>query len=209
MAGNTSSQPEFSLKDPGGDRIVNPTVSASSQTDTILMAEVNSSRQNRLAAGAGRACEVALQQYLDTSPDIFKVRSGEFRGMRVPENLRCGIFQSNVAVEAGLINPRDVTVRALEFGALMQRQGFRAETFDPKKNYPNGTYIVGEGARDGTNSRHVGIICDGQLIHTNMGRVRNEPVSNKFFPGAYDRMRVYIPPRPINRAEIDANLMQA
>jgi hypothetical protein len=129
--------------------------------------------------------------------------------MRVPEQLRCATFQSNVAERAGLIGRNDITVRALEFGDMMQRKGYREERFQPGKPYPDGTYIVGEGARDGTNSRHVAMVCQGRLLHTRDGKVVNEPISAKFSPGAYDRMRVYIPPRGSQRAELDPIILNA
>lgn len=164
-----------------------------------MLAEVNKLRASQPPSSSpdkpGEACRLAMDQYLHISPDIFDVKSGRYKGMQVPEALRCGIFQSNIAEAAGIISGREVTVRALEFGDLMKRKGYHPENFDPNKHYPDGTYIVGNGARDGTNSRHVALICNGQLIHTKEGKVVNEPISNKFSPGAYDKITVYIPPR--------------
>jgi hypothetical protein len=170
------------------------------QANELMFAEVH---QTRSIAGApqphgrgpGEACRIAVQQYIDTSPDIFKVHSGQFKGMKVPEQLRCGIFNSNIAKEAGLINASEVTVRAVELGQTMKRHGYQEQTFKPGKHYPDGTYIVGIGANDGTNSRHIAMVCGDRLIHTHDGKVVNWPIEQKFFPGAYDSMKVYIPPK--------------
>jgi hypothetical protein len=184
--------------------------SPSAKTDDKMMAEVVQARtEGGSAAGPGRACQLAVQQYVDASPDIFKVKSGEFKGMKVPEAVRCAVFQSNVAEAAGLIRPSEVTVRALEFGELMHKKGYREETFKPGQPYPDGTYIVGNGAHDGTNSRHVGMVCGGRLIHTFEGKVVNWPISQKFSKGAYDQMKVYIPPAGSRRAELDPEITNA
>ncbi len=91
----------------------------------------------------------AMKAYRSQDPKIFDVRSGPFAGMKVPEHLRCAIFQSNLAVKAGLIRPGEVTVRAIEFGNLMLRKGYKQEGFVPGKSYPDGTYIVGAGGGAG------------------------------------------------------------
>jgi hypothetical protein len=184
--------------------------SGKASTDDTLMAEVVKVRaEGGTSGGPGRACQLAVQQYLDTSPDIFKVKSGEFKGMKVPESVRCAVFQSNIAEAAGLISPRDVTVRALEFGELMHSKGYREQTFKPGQSYPDGTYIVGNGAHDGTNSRHVGMVCGGRLIHTFEGKVVNWPISQKFSAGSYDSIKVYIPPAGSRRAELDPEITNA
>ena len=162
--------------------------SDTSEPGAMLMAEVIASRQP-----ANRPASVgmfALQEFRNPSSDIFDVKSGQFKGMQVPEDLRCAIFQSNLAVKAGIIKPGEVTVRALEFEKTLKSHGYKSEAFSPGKSYPDGTYIVGEGARDGTNSRHVSMVVGGKLVHTKEGAIVNEPISNKFFPGAYDRMTV-------------------
>lgn len=174
----------------------------SSSTDDILMQEVAFARTN--AASPGRACALAMEQYLHPSRDIFEVKSGRFRGMNVPESLRCAIFQSNIALAAGLIRPSEVTVRALDFGKLMQSKNYHMENFRNGARYPDGTYIVGEGARDGTNSRHVAMVCGGRLIHTRDGKIVNEAISQKFSKGAYDSIKVYIPPGGRRTAQSDS-----
>ncbi len=136
----------------------------------------------------------AMKYYASQDSNIFNVNSGRFKGMDVPENLRCAIFQSNLAVKAGLISPGEVTVRAIEFGKLMQSKGYKSETFVPGKSYPNGTYIVGAGGGSDGENNHVGLVLNGKLMHTHAGRINYEAVSNKFRRGAYDDMRVYIPP---------------
>jgi hypothetical protein len=136
----------------------------------------------------------AMKAYNSPDPKIFDVSSGPYKGMNVPEALRCAIFQSNLAVKAGLIRPGEVTVRAVEFGNLMQRKGYKQETFTPGKSYPDGTYIVGEGGgRDG-DKNHVGMVLNGKLMHTRAGSINFESIESKFRRGAYDEMRVYIPP---------------
>lgn len=174
----------------------------SSNTDDVLMQEVAFSRTN--PASPGRACQLAMEQYQHQSRDIFDVKSGPFKGMQVPESLRCAIFQSNIAVAAGLIRPSEVTVRALDFGKLMQSKNYHEQPFREGARYPDGTYIVGEGARDGTNSRHVAMVCGGRLIHTRDGKIVNEAISQKFSNGAYDRIKVYIPPGSRRTAESDS-----
>ncbi len=161
---------------------------SSSESNAILISEVIASRQ--AAKGRDSLATLALQEFRNPSSEIFEVKSGQFKGMKVPENLRCAIFQSNLAVKAGIIKASEVTVRALEFERTLRRHGYKSESFNPGKSYPDGTYIVGEGARDGTNSRHVAMVYAGKLIHTKNGAIVNEPISNKFFPGAYDRMTV-------------------
>jgi hypothetical protein len=176
-----------------------------------LLAESVEIRQGEIqlaAAGPRRsACEIAAREYNNPSSSIFKVNSGEFKGYKVPEALRCAIFQSNVAKEAGIISASDVTIRAVDFGQMIQGKGYRAENFSLTRNYPNGTYLVGVGANDGTNSRHVAMVCDGKLIHTKNGQIVNEPISNKFFAGAYDKVTAYIPPaRRSATAYLDAGM---
>lgn len=161
---------------------------SSSESGAILMSEVIASRQP--TKGRDSVGTLALQEFRNPSSDIFEVKSGQYKGMQVPEDLRCAIFQSNLAVKAGIIKAGEVTVRALEFEKILKKHGYKSESFDPGKSYPDGTYIVGEGARDGTNSRHVSMVFAGKLIHTRDGAIVNEPISNKFFPGAYDRMTV-------------------
>lgn len=160
----------------------------SSETDNRFLTELSASRQARRTEKS--IGEIALRELKNPRDEIFNVKSGQYRGMPVPEQLRCAIFQSNIAVEAGIIKPGEVTIRALEFEKVLKKHGYKSEAFDPSRGYPDGTYIVGEGARDGTNSRHVSLVFAGMLIHTKDGVVVNEPISNKFFPGAYDRMTV-------------------
>jgi hypothetical protein len=163
-----------------------------------MLAEV---QQVRYSAGApqpshaDKAARLASGQLVDQSDDIFKVKSGPFKGMQVPDDLRCGIFASNIAVKAGIISPSEVTVRALEFAQTIKKHGYHEETFKPGKNYPDGSYIVGNGAHDGTNSRHVAMVVGGHLVHTNKGNIVEWPIEKKFFPGAYDSMKVYTPPK--------------
>ncbi len=137
----------------------------------------------------------AMRYYRSQDPKIFDVRSGPYAGMVVPEALRCAIFQSNLAVKAGLIRPDEVTVRAIEFGNLIQRKGYQRETFVPGKSYPDGTYIVGAGGGTEGDTNHVALVLNGKLLHTRAGRIENEPIASKFRAGAYDQMRVYIPPQ--------------
>lgn len=136
------------------------------------------------------------QRYLASQdPSVFEVRSGRFKGMKVDENLRCAIFQSNIAVKAGLISPSEVTVRAVEFGQLVKSKGYREERFDPKKEYPDGAYIVGKGGGPSAERNHVALVWNDKMIHTSGGEIRHDPFSVRFRPGAYDSIRVYIPPR--------------
>lgn len=165
---------------------------AGDQTAQLLLADVNSSRRQPTSSNnpiqmVGRAAE---REFRNPSPDIFTVKGGPYKGMDVPNQLRCAIFQSNLAVEAGILKPNEVTVRALDLEQTLKRHGYKSEAFSPDKSYPNGTYIVGEGARDGTNSRHIAMVWNGKLIHTRDGAIVNEPISSKFFTGAYDRMTV-------------------
>jgi hypothetical protein len=136
----------------------------------------------------------AMRAYRSQDQKIFDVPSGPFAGMKVPEALRCAIFQSNLAVKAGLIRPGEVTVRAIEFGNLMASKGYKQEGFVPGKSYPDGTYIVGAGGGSDGDKNHVGLVLSGKLMHTHAGRINYESISNKFRRGAYDEMRVYIPP---------------
>ncbi len=133
-------------------------------------------------------------------PSIFEVKSGRFKGMIVPENLRCAIFQSNIAVKAGIISPSEVTVRASEFGSLIQSKGYKPEKFVPGKSYPDGTYIVGVGGGKDGEANHVGLVLNGRMLHTSKGNINYESITARFRQGSYDRMTVYIPPgrtRPI------------
>lgn len=192
---------------------------ASDSIDRILMADVNFTRMEpglRLTDDAGAQPQhlemaglfssstdskvqklesEAMKYYRSQDPKIFDVRSGPYAGMVVPEALRCAIFQSNLAVKAGLIRPGEVTVRAIEFGNLMQRKGYKQETFVPGKSYPDGAYIVGAGGGTDGDTNHVALVLNGKLLHTRAGRITNEPISSKFRAGAYDQMRVYIPPQ--------------
>lgn len=136
----------------------------------------------------------AMKAYSRQDQKIFDVRSGPYAGMQVPENLRCAIFQSNLAVKAGLIRPNEVTVRAIEFGNLMLRKGYKQEGFVPGKSYPDGSYIVGAGGGTDGDKNHVGMVLKGKLMHTRAGRINFESIESKFHRGAYDEMRVYIPP---------------
>jgi hypothetical protein len=168
-----------------------------------LLAESIQIRQEMAAGPRRTACEIALSEYQNPSSDIFKVKSGEFAGYNVPPTLRCAIFQSNVAVRDGLIKPSEVTIRALEFGALVQSKGYRAQPFSMAQKYPDGTYIVGNGGNGNNEGRHVAMVCNGRLIHTRNGRIVNEPISAKFGPGSYDSITAYIPPNR-RRAVADA-----
>ncbi len=195
----------------------------SDSTDQLLMADVNFTRAQPRAKDAGdpQAIELssvfardnsgldsklqkleseAYKYYGSQDRKIFDVRSGAYAGMRVPEALRCAIFQSNLAVKAGLISPSEVTVRAIEFGHLMQRKGFKQETFVPGRSYPDGTYIVGANGGAEGNRNHVGLVLNGKLMHTNGGRILYESVGNRFPAGAFPQMRVYIPPAARTRA---------
>jgi hypothetical protein len=78
---------------------------------------------------------------------------------------------------------------------LMQRKGYQKEAFVPGKSYPDGTYIVGAGGGTDGDRNHVGVVLNGRLLHTRAGRVENEAIASKFRAGAYDQMRVYIPPQ--------------
>jgi len=170
-----------------------PSVAVFQDTDNILMAEVNLLRGQPV--GRGSDASSIAQSYVDNpESSVFDVTSGRYKGMEVPERLRCAIFQSNVAVAAGLIRPGEVTVRALEFGSLLEKKGFSAQTFDPDQDYPTGSYIVGEGGHDGNEGRHVAMINDGRLVHTREGVVVNDPILSKFYEGSYDRITVYTPP---------------
>lgn len=217
MNSNTSARPWVE-----GDRSRdNATKVVSDATDRILMDDVISTRdatrvQNRevqtpatdylelvgifkpdrggLDGKLQNLESLAMNSYSSQDQSIFNVNSGRFRGMDVPVNLRCAIFQSNLAVKAGLISPGEVTVRALEFGRLMHNKGYKSETFVPGKSYPNGTYIVGAGGGAGMETNHVGLVLNGKLMHTNAGRIKYEDIGNKFHRGAYNEMRVYIPP---------------
>lgn len=146
----------------------------------------------------------AMKAYRSQDQKIFDVRSGPYAGMRVPEHLRCAIFQSNLAVKAGLIRPGEVTVRAIEFGNLMQRKGYKQESFVPGRSYPDGSYIVGSGGGVDGDRNHIGMVLNGKLMHTNAGRINYESIGNKFRRGAYNEMRVYIPPgRRVASADIN------
>lgn len=185
-------------KDAGDGSSVADDVHANAQQQ--MLAEVNQHRSNAGAPqpshrGTAEAVRFATQQYMDPSSDIFSVKSGPFKGMKVPDQLRCGIFASNVAVEAGIISPGEVTVRAVEFAETVKRHGYQEQPFKPGQTYPDGSYIVGVGAHDGTNSRHVAMIAGGRLIHTHDGQIVNWPIEQKFFAGAYDSIKVYTPPK--------------
>ncbi|HIA53164.1 MAG TPA: hypothetical protein EYN91_13925 [Candidatus Melainabacteria bacterium] len=127
-------------------------------------------------------------------PSIFEVKSGRFKGMEVPENLRCAIFQSNIAVKAGIIRPNEVTVRASEFGSLIQSKGYKPEKFVPGKSYPDGTYIVGVGGGKDGETNHVGLVLNGQMLHTSKGNINYESITARFRQGSYNRITVYVPP---------------
>jgi len=215
MNTNVSSQPWVE----GGDRSHRDAANAASEaTARALLVDVNESRAllptkavkdgqtpsdylemtslfgNNLDRKIERV-QTEAKRYLQTQdPKIFEVNSGRFAGMQVPESLRCAIFQSNIAVLGGLIGRHEVTVRAIEFGNLIQRKGFEQERFVPGRQYPDGSYIVGQGGRGANEANHVALIVDGKILHTRAGRIEHEPISSKFRPGSYQQMRVYIPP---------------
>ncbi len=169
-----------------------PTDDARTQPDHIELASIfNTSGDSHVQ----KLESLALKYYQSQDPKIFEVKSGRFAGMQVPEYLRCAIFQSNLAVQAGLIKPGEVTVRAIEFGNLMKSKGYSEETFVPGKSYPNGTYIVGAGGGSNGERNHVGLVLNGKLLHTQAGGINYESIGNKFKRGAYDEMHVYIPPK--------------
>ncbi|MCC6979583.1 MAG: hypothetical protein IT343_14790 [Candidatus Melainabacteria bacterium] len=202
----------------GGDRSSRDTTHVvSDSTAHTLMAEVNLTRAamparearneqtpsdylvmaglfgNNLDSKVEKAQSEAMRYYHSQDSRIFDVNSGRFAGMQVPENLRCAIFQSNIALKAGLINRSEVTVRAVEFGNLIKRKGYEQERFDPNRSYPNGSYIVGSGGGPDAESNHVAMVINGNLLHTRAGRIVNEPIRSKF-PGSYSNIRVYVPP---------------
>lgn len=202
----------------GGDRSNRDTTNvASDSTAHTLMAEVNLMRAampakevrseqtpsdylvmaglfgNNLDSKVEKAQSEAMRYYHSQDRRIFDVKSGRFAGMQVPEHLRCAIFQSNIAVLAGLINRSEVTVRAVEFGNLIRRKGYEQERFTPGKSYPNGSYIVGAGGGPDGERNHVAMVVNGNLLHTKAGRIVHEPISHKF-PGSYSDLRVYVPP---------------
>lgn len=183
-------------KEPATFQVARADSASAANTYEVMITEVLRAQQIPAARTIGdRVAAKAHEQSLDLSADIFEAKTGRFRGVDIPKNLRCAIFQSNVADAADIIKPREVTVRALEFGDLIRRKGWTPQTFDPNKEYPNGTYLVGKGSLDGTNSRHVAIIYDGQIVHTKQGRVVREPIANKFAPGSYAEIKAYLPPR--------------
>ncbi|MBX9948944.1 MAG: hypothetical protein K2Y39_07265 [Candidatus Obscuribacterales bacterium] len=137
---------------------------------------------------------VGMKYQASQDPSIFEVNSGRFRGMTVPENLRCAIFQSNIAVKAGIISPSEVTVRASEFGSLIQSKGYKPEKFVPGKSYPDGTYIVGIGGGKDGETNHVGLVLNGQMLHTSKGDINYESITARFRQGSYNRITVYVPP---------------
>lgn len=138
---------------------------------------------------------IGMQYQGSQDPSIFEVKSGRFKGFDVPENLRCAIFQSNIAVMAGIIKPGDVTIRASEFGSMIQSKGYKPEKFVPGKSYPDGTYIVGVGGGKDGEANHVGLVLNGRMLHTSKGHINYESITARFRQGSYDRITVYTPPR--------------
>lgn len=142
-----------------------------------------------------RKVEAAAFRYQSSQdPSVFEVRSGKYKGLDVPVNLRCAIFQSNIAVEAGIIKPNEVTVRASEFGSLIHSKGYKPEKFVPGKSYPDGTYIVGVGGGKDGEANHVGLVLNGKMVHTSRGTINYEGIDARFRKGSYNRITVYVPP---------------
>lgn len=159
-------------------------------SDYLVMASLFG---NNMDSKVQKAQSEAMRYYQSQDRSIFEVKSGRFAGMQVPEHLRCAIFQSNIALKAGLIDRSEVTVRAIEFGNLIKRKGYEQERFTPGKSYPDGSYIVGAGGGPDGERNHVAMVVNGNLVHTRAGRIAYEPISSKF-PGSYSDLRVYVPP---------------
>lgn len=179
------------MSDVDFSRARTPTKVADSATssDQIEIASIFSNSGSNIS----KLESVGMSYYQSQDQKVFDVRSGQYKGMHVPESLRCAIFQSNIAVEAGIIKPSEVTVRAVEFGQLIKSKGYQQETFIPGKSYPSGTYIVGAGGgREEQN--HVGLVLNGKLLHTHEGKILYQNVGDKFYKGAYQSIKVYIPP---------------
>lgn len=170
-------------------------VRSSDQPSQLEFANVFASQSNaNIDAKLRRVESEALRYQSSQDPSIFEVRSGRYRGMEVPENLRCAIFQSNIAVKAGIISPGEVTVRASEFGSLIQSKGYKPERFVPGKSYPDGSYIVGVGGGQDGEANHVGLVVNGRMVHTSKGVIKHENFDVRFREGSYNRITVYIPP---------------